>query len=65
MTEMRERGEKMQSDMLAVLTDDQKAKFAELKGDEFTFPPPQFGRFGGGGGNGGERRRPPTKQPEE
>jgi Spy/CpxP family protein refolding chaperone len=65
MTEMRERGEKMQADMLAVLTDDQKAKFAELKGDEFTFPPPQFGRFGGGGGNGGERRRPPTKQPEE
>jgi Spy/CpxP family protein refolding chaperone len=58
--EANERREKAQADMLAVLTDDQKAKFEELKGKEFTFPQPRFG--GGVGGGGGERRRPPTKQ---
>lgn len=58
--EMRERQEKAQADMLAVLTDEQKTKFAELKGKEFTFP--QFGGPGGPGGNRGERRRPATKQ---
>jgi hypothetical protein len=39
-----------------VLTDEQKTAFAALKGDEFKFPPPQFG--GGRGrdrGEGGER----------
>lgn len=56
--EGRARQEKAQADMLAVLTADQKAKFTELKGKEFTFP--QFGF--GGGGNRGERRRPATKQ---
>jgi Spy/CpxP family protein refolding chaperone len=61
-TEMRERQEKAQADMLAVLTPDQKTKFAELKGKDFTFPQGGFGGAGGGGGNRGERRRPPTKE---
>ena len=65
-TQMRERQEKVQAEMLAVLTDDQKAKLTELKGKEFDFPPPQFGgRPGGPGGAGGERRRPATKPRDE
>lgn len=59
MTENREKLEKAQAELLAVLTDDQKAKYAELKGKEFKFPEPRFGGFGGGNR---ERRRPPTKQ---
>ena len=57
-TEMRERQEKAQADMLAVLTADQKTKWTEMQGKDFDFPPPQFG----GPGGGGERRRPATKQ---
>ena len=70
-TQARERQEKVQTDVLAVLTDDQKSKFAELKGKAFDFPPMQFGgggfggRPGGPGGAGGERRRPATKQRDE
>jgi uncharacterized membrane protein len=60
MAEIRERQEKVQGEVLAVLTDEQKAKYAELKGKEFTFP--QFGFGGGGRGGNGQRRRPPTKQ---
>ena len=56
---MRERQEKAQAEMMAVLSDKQKEKFAELKGKEFTFP-----AFGGRPGGGGERRRPATKQAE-
>lgn len=59
MTESREKQEKAQAELLAVLTDEQKAKYAELKGKEFKFPEPRFGGFGGGNR---ERRRPPTKQ---
>ncbi len=66
-TEMQERRAKAQADMLAVLTDEQKTKFAEMKGKEFEFP--AFGGFGGPGGRGGAgagaRRRPDTKQREE
>ncbi|HVX13956.1 MAG TPA: hypothetical protein VHC22_22420 [Pirellulales bacterium] len=62
-TEMRERQAKVQTEMLAVLTDEQKTKFAEMKGKEFDFP--AFGGFGGGAGGGGNRRRPATKQREE
>lgn len=58
MTENRERQEKAQAELLAVLTDEQKAKFAEMKGAEFKFPEPRFGGFGGNR----ERRRPATKQ---
>jgi hypothetical protein len=61
--EMRERQEKAQADMLAVLTDDQKTKWTEMKGKDFEFP--AFGGPGGGGfggAGGGERRRPATKQ---
>ncbi|HET6881720.1 MAG TPA: hypothetical protein VFI31_16270 [Pirellulales bacterium] len=60
--EMNERREKAQTEMLAVLTADQKAKFEELKGKEFDFPQPRGFGGAGGGGNRGERRRPPTKQ---
>lgn len=53
--EMRELGETRDSDLMAVLTDDQKKEFASLKGEEFEFP---RGGFGGGrrGGFGGGRR---------
>jgi Spy/CpxP family protein refolding chaperone len=59
---MQERREKAQADMLAVLTDEQQTKWAEMTGKKFDFP--QFGGAGGGGfgGAGGERRRPATKQ---
>jgi hypothetical protein len=56
--EMQQRQEKAQADMLAVLTDEQKTKWADMKGKDFTFPQPQFG----GPGGGGQRRRPATKQ---
>lgn len=39
------RREKAQLDMLAVLTDEQKAKFSEMKGNEFPFPPQRLGSF--------------------
>ncbi|HWB11524.1 MAG TPA: hypothetical protein VG826_20000 [Pirellulales bacterium] len=59
--EMRERQDKAQADMLAVLTDEQKTKWADMKGKDFEFP--AFGGAGGGfGGAGGPRRRPATKQ---
>jgi Spy/CpxP family protein refolding chaperone len=45
---MRERGEKMNADILAVLTPDQKASWEKMQGKKFEFPPPQFGRRPGG-----------------
>jgi hypothetical protein len=60
--EFRARQQKTESDMLAVLTDAQKTKFAEMKGKPFTFPERQFGRGGGqgrrpgGDGQGGQNR---------
>jgi Spy/CpxP family protein refolding chaperone len=39
LAKMQERRSKTQSDLLAVLTDEQKAKWSELKGKEFKFPP--------------------------
>ena len=33
---------KLEDEMLAVLSDDQKRKFAEFTGEEFTFPHPEF-----------------------
>ncbi len=64
--QMRKRGEKVQADLLAVLTDQQQQKWTEMKGKEFKFPQPQFGPGGPGGfgpgGKGGERRRPPAKE---
>lgn len=50
MTESRERQEKAQAELLALLTDEQKAKFTAMKGAEFKFPEPRFG------GNRGGRR---------
>lgn len=62
--EAEKRREKTESDVVAVLTDEQKTKWAEMKGKKFDFP--AFGGPGGGGrgpgGAGGERRRPPTKE---
>jgi hypothetical protein len=46
-TRMRERGEKMNTDILAVLTPDQKANWEKMQGKPFDFPQPQG--FGGGG----------------
>lgn len=40
------RREKAQLDMVAVLTDEQKARFADMKGKEFPFPPQRLGSFG-------------------
>jgi len=47
--------ERQQAELLAVLTDSQKTKWAELKGKDFTFPQQGFGGggFGGPGGPGG------------
>jgi DNA-binding TFAR19-related protein (PDSD5 family) len=53
---MRERMEKMNSDILAVLTPDQKATWEKMQGKQFDFPAPRG--FGGGGGGrrpGGDR----------
>ena len=78
MAQMQKQREKLKADVLAVLTDEQRAKWTEMKGKEFKFP--QFGGFGPGGrggpggpggpggfggGKGGERTRPPVKQREE
>lgn len=69
--EMQEKQQKAQTEMLAVLTDEQKTKFSEMKGKEFTFPQggPGGGGFGGRpggpGGAGGQRERPATKPREE
>jgi len=51
--------ERQQADLLALLTDAQKTKWAELKGKEFAFPEPQFGRGPGGFGGpmGGQERK--------
>jgi spore coat protein CotH len=52
-----EQSQKILADALALLTDEQKAKWSDLKGKEFAFPAPQFafgpGGFGGPGGPGG------------
>ncbi len=64
---MREQREKAQIEILAVLTDAQKEKWAEMKGKEFKFPEPRGG-FGGPGGRGQagrgneERKRPERKK---
>jgi hypothetical protein len=70
----RQRRENIDSDILAVLTDQQRAAWAEMQGEQFQFP--RRGGFGGFGGRGGqdgppgfgrrggdrtERRRPPVK----
>jgi Spy/CpxP family protein refolding chaperone len=50
-TKMRERGEKMNADILAVLTPEQKGTWEKMQGKKFDFPPPQgFGRRPGGNG---------------
>lgn len=48
------RREKTAADMMAVLTDEQRAKLTEMKGAEFKFPERGFG-----GRNRGPRQRPP------
>lgn len=59
---MQEQREKMEADILAVLTDEQKEKWNAMKGEEFEFPRgfsfggrggPEGGGFGGAGGFGG------------
>jgi Spy/CpxP family protein refolding chaperone len=50
----RARIQKMNDDMLAVLTPDQKKQFEEMQGEKFEFPPMQFGR----GRRGGRGNRP-------
>jgi hypothetical protein len=78
MARMQKQREKLQADVLAALTDEQRAKWGEMKGKEFKFPQPQFGGGFGpggrggpggpggfGGGKGGERTRPPIKKRDE
>ncbi|AMV20902.1 Spy/CpxP family protein refolding chaperone [Planctomyces sp. SH-PL14] len=55
--EMRAQREKTEGEVMAVLTDDQKAKLEKMKGEKFEFPRPMFGG-GQGGGQGGRGRRP-------
>jgi hypothetical protein len=50
MRTLREEGE---AKLKALLTDAQKEQMESLKGPEFKFPEPQFGRGGPGGGPGG------------
>ncbi|HWB08045.1 MAG TPA: hypothetical protein VG826_02285 [Pirellulales bacterium] len=60
--EMRERRNKAQADMLAVLTNDQMTKWTELRGEEFDFP--AFSGFGGTGrpaSEGGPTEGGPTE----
>lgn len=57
--QLRERREKAETDIVAVLTEEQKTKWNEMKGEEFTFPERGFGR-----GQGGERRREPQQRDE-
>lgn len=52
--EFQKRAEKLRTDVLAVLTEEQKSAWEKLKGTEFKFPEPQFG----GGQGGGRRNRP-------
>jgi hypothetical protein len=47
-TRMRERGEKYNADIIAVLTPNQKADWEKMQGKKFEFPAPQFGRRPGG-----------------
>lgn len=49
----REEREKADAEMLALLTDSQKAKWSEMKGKEFAFPEEQDRGFPGRGGLGG------------
>ncbi|HEX5446728.1 MAG TPA: Spy/CpxP family protein refolding chaperone [Pirellulales bacterium] len=69
--QMQKRRETTESEMLAVLTAEQRQTIDELKGNKFAFPQsPQrgfgggFGAGGGGFGRGGgaERKRPPIKK---
>ena len=55
---MQERMDKARTDMLAVLTAEQKDTFDKLQGKKFEFPGPQFG-FGGGrpGGQGDPNKK--------
>ena len=59
MAQMRERQAKMEADMLAVLTPEQKTKWESMQGKKFEFPQPQFGQGGPGGrGPGGQGGQP-------
>jgi hypothetical protein len=51
-TRMRQEREKTQADLLAVLTSEQKAKWANMKGKAFEFPQPTWGGPGGFGPGG-------------
>lgn len=55
MAEARERREKQEAEILAVLTPDQKAKWDSMLGKKFDFPQPTFG--GRPGDNTGNRQR--------
>lgn len=51
-TKRMERERKKNADILAVLTEDQQAKWAEMQGEKFDFPQGSFGFGGAGGGRG-------------
>jgi hypothetical protein len=58
---MREMREESDNKLKAILTDKQKTDMEALKGAEFKFPEPQWGRGGQGGpgGQGGRGNRRP------
>ena len=56
---MREKAEKGRSDILGLLTSEQKDRWEKVQGAKFEFPRPQFGGFGGGR-PGGSTPRPKT-----
>lgn len=73
MGSMREKMEEMrkalETKLVAHLSDEQKTKFEEMKGEKFELPPMTFGGRGGPGGDrgagpGGERRGPEGGRPE-
>jgi hypothetical protein len=61
---MREMQQKVDEQALATLSDEQKQKFTEMKGEKFDLPPDALrGAFGGGrGGRGGREGRPERPQ---
>lgn len=63
-TKMREQREKVEADILAVLTSEQKSKWSEMKGAEFKFPESARGLFSGNAPRAGAavKKRPDTKK---
>jgi Spy/CpxP family protein refolding chaperone len=69
-TELRKKMEKLQeearTEILSVLTSEQRSKLEKLMGPKFEFSPPQFGGGPGGrGGQGGQGGAAPLRRPAD